>query len=156
EDGAARIHLAGSLRQHQLYTARRSGLIFGQDGETPVDADAIRHRALWRWTRADPQLQPIGLHECRHTFASMMIAAGVNAKALSSYMGHSSVTIAYDRYGHLMPGNEVEAAGLLDAYLDAATGASTGAKPARRHRYADPAGYRCRRGGRHTCHRRRP
>ena len=32
-------------------------------------------------------------------------------------MGHASVTITYDRYGHLMPGNEAEAAGLLDAYL---------------------------------------
>ena len=32
-------------------------------------------------------------------------------------MGHASVTITYDRYGHLMPGNEAEAAQLLDAYL---------------------------------------
>ena len=44
-----------------------------------------------------------------------MIAAGVNAKALSTYMGHASVTFTYDRYGHLMPGNEEEAASLLDA-----------------------------------------
>jgi integrase len=43
-----------------------------------------------------------------------MIAAGVNAKALSSYMGHASVMITLDRYGHLMPGNEEEAARLLD------------------------------------------
>ena len=49
-----------------------------------------------------------------------MIAAGVNAKALSVYMGHSSVTITFDRYGHLMPGNEAEAAGLLDTYLRSA------------------------------------
>jgi len=48
----------------------------------------------------------IGLHESRHTFASLMIAAGVNAKALAVYMGHASVTITLDRYGHLMPGNE--------------------------------------------------
>jgi integrase len=49
-----------------------------------------------------------------------MIAAGVNAKALSSYMGHSSITITFDRYGHLMPGNEDAAAELLDAYLERA------------------------------------
>ncbi len=60
------------------------------------------------------------LHEARHTFASLMIAAGVNARALCSYMGHASVTITYDRYGHLMPGNEDEAATLLDAYLERA------------------------------------
>jgi integrase len=94
--------------------------VFGTDGETPADPDTIRHRAQWRWAKAE--LTPIGLYECRHTFASFSIAAGVNAKALSTYMGHSSVTITYDRYGHLMPGNEAEAAGLLDAYLEAAAG----------------------------------
>lgn len=46
-----------------------------------------------------------------------MIAAGVNAKALCSYMGHSSIKVAFDLYGHLMPGAEAEAASLLDAYL---------------------------------------
>ena len=35
-----------------------------------------------------------------------MIAAGRDAKALSTLMGHSSITIALDRYVHLFPGNE--------------------------------------------------
>ncbi len=35
-------------------------------------------------------------------------------------MGHSSITITLDRYGHLMPGNEDEAASLLDTYLERA------------------------------------
>jgi integrase len=43
-----------------------------------------------------------------------MIAAGVDAKALSSYMGHASITVTLDRYGHLMPGNEHQAADMLD------------------------------------------
>lgn len=47
----------------------------------------------------------------------MLIAAGVNAKAISTYLGHSSIQITFDFYGHLMPGNEAEAASLLDAYL---------------------------------------
>jgi integrase len=51
----------------------------------------------------------------------LMIAAGVNAKALSTYMGHANISITLDRYGHLMPGNEAQAAKLLDAYLAAAT-----------------------------------
>jgi len=32
-------------------------------------------------------------------------------------MGHASITITLDRYGHLMPGNEEEAAEMLDAYI---------------------------------------
>ena len=47
-----------------------------------------------------------------------MIAAGVNAKALSSYLGHANISITFDRYGPLMPGSEAEAGALLDAYLE--------------------------------------
>ena len=50
-----------------------------------------------------------------------MIAAGINAKALSTYMGHSSITITFDLYGHLMPGYMDEASGMLDAYLSRAS-----------------------------------
>lgn len=46
-----------------------------------------------------------------------MIAAGVNAKALSTYMGHSSIVVTLDRYGHLLPGNEEQAADMLAAYF---------------------------------------
>ncbi|HMH46479.1 MAG TPA: tyrosine-type recombinase/integrase, partial [Solirubrobacteraceae bacterium] len=72
-----------------------------------------------RWETA--QVERITMHEARHTFASLMIAAGVNAKALSTYMGHANISITLDLYGHLMPGNEAEAAGLLDAYLTSAS-----------------------------------
>jgi integrase len=57
-----------------------------------------------------------------------MIASGVNAKTLATFMGHSSVTITLDRYGHLFPGAETQAAVLLDGYLERATGAQTGAQ----------------------------
>ena len=40
-----------------------------------------------------------------------------SAKALSTFMGHANIGITLDRYGHLMPGSEEEAAGLLDTYL---------------------------------------
>jgi integrase len=62
-------------------------------------------------------VEGVGLHDCRHAYASFMIAAGCNLKTLSVFMGHSSVTVTADRYGHLFPGSEAEAAGLLDRYL---------------------------------------
>jgi integrase len=34
--------------------------------------------------------------------ASLMIAAGINAKALSVFMGHAHISITLDLYGHLM------------------------------------------------------
>jgi integrase len=107
--------LRDHLVEHKLRSGRHVGLVFGTSYAQPFTPSNVRKRANAAWLRA--RLEPIGLHECRHTFASLMIAAGVNAKALSAYMGHSSVTITLDRYGHLMPGSESEAAERLDAYL---------------------------------------
>jgi integrase len=59
------------------------------------------------------------LHECRHGYAALMIAAGVNVKALSTFMGHANIGITLDQYGHLLPGAEDEAADLVNAFLDA-------------------------------------
>jgi hypothetical protein len=55
-----------------------------------------------------------------------MIAAGVNAKALQTFMGHASITVTLDRYGHLFRGAESEAAALFDAYLARAVGHAVG------------------------------
>jgi integrase len=66
----------------------------------------------------------------RHTYASLMIAAGVNAKALSEFMGHAAIAITFDLYGHMLPGAHDEAAGLLDAFLAPAAGADTAATAA--------------------------
>jgi integrase len=120
--GRRRIPIAAVLRdhlvEHRMGEGRTTGLVFGRTEARPFCPSTVYVRARKAWKAA--KLAPITLHEARHTYASLMIAAGVNAKALSTYMGHASVTITYDRYGHLMPGNEEEAAGLLDAYLERA------------------------------------
>jgi integrase len=41
--------------------------------------------------------------ECRHSFASLMIAAGENPKAIQTFMGHATIQMTFDRYGHLIP-----------------------------------------------------
>jgi len=59
-----------------------------------------------------------------------MIAAGVNAKALSEFMGHATIAITFDLYGHMLPGVHEEAAGLLDAFLARSAGDATAATAA--------------------------
>jgi integrase len=109
--------LRSLLAAHRLASVG-DGYVFGSSLGTPFTPSAVWRRSRTAWKRAE--LAPIGLHEARHTFASLMIAAGVNAKALTEYMGHSSIAITFDRYGHLMPGNHEQAAALLDEYLDGA------------------------------------
>jgi hypothetical protein len=62
------------LVAHRLVTGRHSGLAFGTTPSTPFTPSAVRRRALTAWSRAE--LEPIGLHECRHTYASILIAPG--------------------------------------------------------------------------------
>lgn len=94
------------------------GLLFpsAHNPEWPTDPAILRRRAYKRWDSAG--LNRLGFHEGRHTFASIGIAAGLNAKTLSTYLGHATIMITLDRYGHLMPGSEVEAVALLNSYLD--------------------------------------
>lgn len=87
--------------------------------EEPFHAATLYRRADAAW-QASGRAARLRLHQARHTYASFMIAAGVNAKALSQFMGHSSIKVTFDLYGHLMPGSEREAAGMLDAFLERA------------------------------------
>ena len=118
--GTRRVPVTQELRRYlaahqQRAVAESTGLLFGRTETKPFDDRALKIRAEKAWHAAG--LTPITLHEARHTYASLLIAAGVNSKAVSTYMGHASITITLDRYGHLMPGNEAEAADLLDAYI---------------------------------------
>ena len=129
--------LAPELTAHQARTGRDGGaLVFGRTATDPFNPETVRRDALaaWGWreaANADPgarpkvihvkaradALRPITLHEARHTCASLLIAAGVNAKALSTIMGHSTISMTFDTYGHLMPGAIGEAAAVTNAYL---------------------------------------
>lgn len=117
--GRRTVPIVGALRDvlvdHKARQGRGTGLVFGSSAETPFVPSNLWRRAQRAWKRAG--LEPIGLHEGRHTFASVLIAAGVNAKAITTYMGHTSIQTTYDLYGKLMPGSESEAAALVDAYL---------------------------------------
>lgn len=138
--GTRRVPILAVLRdyldEHKLRAGDTTGLVFGRPNGQPFNHSSVLYRSSSAWKAAaiekaraagatDDELEAMGsapfdsltLHECRHSFASIMIAAGVEAKALSTYMGHASIWITFDRYGKLMPGNEEQAAQQADAYL---------------------------------------
>jgi integrase len=59
----------------------------------------------------------VGLHTLRHSAASVMIASGVPLKIVSDILGHASVAITGDIYGHVSPDVSREAAAKLAAAL---------------------------------------
>ncbi len=110
--------LAALLTAHQGVTGRSGNdLVCGRSADEPFVGSTPGRRARKIWREA--KLTPISLHECRHTCASLMIAAGCNAKALSVVLGHADISITFDRYGKLMPGGEEEVGQRLAAFLSA-------------------------------------
>jgi integrase len=65
----------------------------------------------------------VTFHDLRHTFASLMIAAGANPLQISEALGHTDrngqpdATLVWRRYGHLYPGSSRQAATALGRYL---------------------------------------
>jgi integrase len=53
-------------------------------------------------------------HDRRHTSVALAINAGAHPKAIQQRLGHASIAITMDRYGHLMAGMDAELAGDLD------------------------------------------
>ncbi|MFY9884688.1 MAG: site-specific integrase, partial [Candidatus Cybelea sp.] len=56
-------------------------------------------------------------HDLRHTMTSHAIAAGLSPIAVAQRLGHGSTRMTLDRYGHAMPGQQKEAAAVLERRL---------------------------------------
>lgn len=89
----------------------------------PFNDSTVVQRANAVWKAAG--LTPIGLHECRHTFASTLIQAGVRMKTISALMGHGSIGITMDLYGHLGSTAKRDAMAVFDDHIE-----STSSEPA--------------------------
>ncbi len=82
----------------------------------------VQERMHRRWR--DLGMEPIGLHEARHTAATWLDHAGVSPKVASQIMGHrtpeyqpGAARITLERYTHMLPGELERARELLDKFL---------------------------------------
>ncbi|MHB1929833.1 MAG: tyrosine-type recombinase/integrase [Acidimicrobiales bacterium] len=78
------------------------GLVFVTKEGEPLRRGNFR-RTYWLPATARAGLAGLRFHDLRHTAVTLVIANGAHAKAIQQRMGHSSVTITLDRYGHLLP-----------------------------------------------------
>jgi integrase len=93
--------------------------------ERSVMSGKLAARAREAWEARS--LEPITLHECRHTYASLLMAAGYTLKELMEFMGHADLQMVA-RYVKLLPQpGEDDAARRLDSYLLRAMKAPGGA-----------------------------
>ena len=67
------------------------------------------------------ELDGLTFHDLRHTYASLMVAAGASPHVIAEQLGHRDARLVLQRYGHLYPGASRQAALDLDLYLEAAS-----------------------------------
>jgi len=106
--------LRQAFEQHRLLGRKSElGLIFSNENGFPLNPENLIkrefHSALDR-----AGLRRIRFHDLRHSYASLLISQGENIKFIQSQLGHSSAKTTLDRYGHLMPNLENDAARRLD------------------------------------------
>lgn len=113
--------LAEELEAHlaQWSDPGRDGLVFTAPQGGPVRIENWRRR-VWTPAFTKTGIEPLRLHDLRHTCASLAIAAGADIKVLQRMLGHKRASTTLDLYGHLMPGQMEAVADRLDAIARAA------------------------------------
>ena len=109
----------GAQREQRLalgVTATASDRVFTGDLGEPLRPDSVGQ--AFRRLVLSSDVPVIRLHDLRHTHASHLLRAGVNVKVVSDRLGHASVSFTLDTYGHVMPGQQAEAAAAAAALLD--------------------------------------
>lgn len=92
------------------------GLIFAQPNGRPMHPNNLVKREFARLKKL-AGVTDIRFHDLRHTHAVEMIRRGIHVKAISARLGHASIVVTMDTYGHLLPEVESEAAMVIEDLL---------------------------------------
>jgi integrase len=104
---AGRLRELRSIRQAEAVVAGSavSAWMFpsASDPNKPMNDAWFRSR-VWRGLLDKAKARSIRVHDARHTYASMMLRRGVPIAYVSRQLGHSSIHVTVDFYGHFIPG----------------------------------------------------
>jgi integrase len=99
----------GAFRRRRLAEALQTGSneisewIFGSSNGSPLDMHNVERREFEKCLQA-AKLRKIRFHDLRHTIASILLQQGASLAYIKDLLGHSSIKVTVDIYGHLVPG----------------------------------------------------
>lgn len=116
--GRRRVRLSGEalrvLREQLLARAPNDlGLVFPTPKGSVWRNDNFMAR-IFRPAVQRADLAPLRFHDLRHTYAALMVAAGAHPKLLQAQLGHTSINVTLNTYGHLFPDAFVDVGTALD------------------------------------------
>ncbi len=92
-------------------------LVFGSPHGGALRLSNFRHR-VWYPALKGTELEGVRIHDLRHTGASILINQGLHPKIVQQHLGHSSIVVTMDRYGHLYPSDNERVQDALDAAFE--------------------------------------
>jgi integrase len=93
-----------------------SGLVFPSETGGPLDGGNLYHRDFLPCLRA-ARFRRVTFHAFRHTYASLLIQGGASLAYVKEQMGHISIQVTVDIYGHLIPAANIAWADALDSTI---------------------------------------
>jgi integrase len=90
--------------------------VFCSSYGTPLDPNNLRRRVFYKAIEA-ARLKRFRIHDLRHTFATLLIQNGESLVYLKDQLGHHSIQITVDIYGHLICGTNKQAVDRLDEFV---------------------------------------
>ncbi|MFJ2189929.1 tyrosine-type recombinase/integrase [Kitasatospora sp. NPDC087861] len=134
----ATLHRQAALQMAAHPEGRLEGLVFARPDGEPLRPQWVLDQLRKRTAELD--LPKIGLHDLRHTAASIMIAANIPLAIVSKALRHSNLASTVDLYGHLLKDSVDDAVKALASALDRADAEMAGqAGPAARHGFGKAA-----------------
>ena len=121
------LHLTESLKALSLERKKETlkkgwrevpAWVFTTEVGTMMDPDNFRKR-VWPKLLAKAGFRWLRIHDLRHTFASLLIQQGESLAYVKEQMGHHSIRVTVDVYGHLVPGGNKAAVDRLDEPVQA-------------------------------------
>ena len=95
------------------YGTGPQGVVMSSPQGSWVRASSWRYR-FWHPAVETSVGRPLRYHDLRHTHAALLIAQGAHPKAIQTRLGHSSIIVTMDTYGHLMEGLDADLADKLN------------------------------------------
>ena len=110
--------LKGAKHQRKIETINKGWgkfpkWVFVSNAGTPLDVNHWRKRIFYKAIEKT-ELRKIRVHDIRHTYASLLIQAGESFAHVRDQLGHHSISVTVDIYGHLTPGGNKDAVDRLD------------------------------------------